>query len=119
EAVPVLPRVEEGERTSRRRRRQVHAHDVCERNGEHIAPWRTVGLILLQLILGGEGETAQVLERADLRRLRPGRLELPAIEGTVSGSVPHLLADTRRLPPRHGGAGAALDVGLEVTRGHP
>ena len=118
EAVPVLARIEEGERAPGRRRRQVNAHDVSQRDGEHVAPGRSGGLVFLQLVLGGEGETAKIVEAPDPRRLDACGLELAAVERAVRGGVTHLLAQAQRLPPRHGGARPALDLGFEVAGGH-
>ena len=118
EAVPVLPRVEEGERAPRRRRRQVHARDLGERDGQHVAPRRPRRLVLLQLVLGREGQLAKIIEASDPCGRDTRGLELAPVERTVRGRVAHLLAQLRGLPARHGGARPPLDLGLQITGGH-
>jgi len=96
----------------------MHPEDLGERDGEHIAPRRPGRLILLQIVLGGEGQALQISHRPDERRLHARGLELAPVEGAVRRRVAHLLAQALRLPTGHQGARPPLDLGLEVAGGH-
>jgi len=82
----------------------VNAQDVLERHGEDVAPRRLLGLVFLQLVLGGEGQRRKIGERPDGGGLDPGLLELAAVERTVRGGMSDLLAQAPCLHPRHLGA---------------
>ena len=71
----------------------MHAEHVGEGHGQHVPPRRLLRLVRLQLVLGREGETAEIVERAErarARRRRPGRLA--PVEGAVAAGVRDLLA---------------------------
>ena len=118
EAVPVLARVEERERAPRRRRGQVHSQNFGQRDREHVAPGRPGRLVLLQLILGGEGQTSEVVEGPDARGGDARGPELAAVERAVGRGMAHLRAQALGLPARHRGARSPLDLGLKVAGGH-
>ena len=98
---------------------QVHAQHVGERHRQQVAPRRARGLVFLQLVLGGERQAPQIVERAELRRIGAHAAELSSIERAVAGGVGHLLAQPAELQARHLGAGGALQPGLEIAGRHP
>jgi hypothetical protein len=119
EAVPVLARVEERERPARRGGGHVDPEHVFQRHREDVAPRWILRLVFLQLVLGREGQPAEVVQRADGRRLDRGGPELAPVERTVRRRVGHLFAKASCLHPRHLGAGCTLQTRLEVAGGHP
>ena len=53
----------------------MDAHDLVHGRGEHAE-----GVVVAQVVLGGEGQLLQVGQRADVRGLNPGLVEAPAVK---------------------------------------
>ena len=70
----------------------MHPEHLGERHRQHVAPRRMRRLVVLQLVLRGERQSAQIVERAELRRIGTQPAKLASIERTVPGGVGDLLA---------------------------
>ena len=90
EAVPVVPRVEEGQRSPRGGGRHVDAEALIQGDGQKVPPGGLIGLAPLELVLRGEGEAPEVLQGFDPVRSDAGRVELAPIEGAAVIGMLHL-----------------------------
>src|SRR3989338_1114199 len=88
------------------------------RNGQDAPPRGVLCLVILQLVLSGEGKQGDVVQRANVPGFETSLVKFPSVKGRVFIGVSDLGKELGSLNPAHGFARCSLDLGFKVDFPH-